>query len=121
MERAPSTPARLGRRARAVLLIAEGHSGVEVARRTGYTPVQVSRIRGRFADERTAGLADRPRTGRPSHVGARQRARVLALRVDRTRAARTDRSSRDVARRTGLSHSTVHRIWQDQDLQQPDQ
>ena len=47
--RAPSTPAGLSRRARAILLMSEGLSGVQVADKTGYTDVQVSRIRRRFA------------------------------------------------------------------------
>ena len=35
LQRTPSTPAGLSRRAQAVLLMAEGFSGVEVARRIG--------------------------------------------------------------------------------------
>ncbi|HAL25876.1 MAG TPA: IS630 family transposase, partial [Chloroflexi bacterium] len=65
LQRASAGPAGLARRARAVLLIAAGRSGVEVAERTGYTPVQVSRIRHRFAHEGLGGLADRKRSGRP--------------------------------------------------------
>ena len=45
LQRSSSGPSGLSRRARAVLLIADHISGAEVARRTGYTPVQVSRIR----------------------------------------------------------------------------
>ena len=40
-------------------------SGVEVARLTGYTPIQISRIRRRYAEQGLAGLMDRPRSGRP--------------------------------------------------------
>lgn len=43
--RASSTPAGLSRRARAELLMHEGRSGVEIATRTSYTVVQVSRLR----------------------------------------------------------------------------
>ncbi len=63
--RASSTPAGLSRRARAILLMSEGLSGVEVADKTGYTDVQVSRIRRRFAEEGMAGLHERARSGRP--------------------------------------------------------
>ena len=63
--RASSTPAGLSRRARAILLMSEGFSGVEVADKTGYTDVQVSRIRRRFAEEGMAGLHERARSGRP--------------------------------------------------------
>jgi len=69
--RASRARAGLSRRARAVVLMADGLPGVEVAHRTGYTPVQVSRLRRRFATERVAGLRDRPRPGRPHTVTAR--------------------------------------------------
>lgn len=45
LQRSPSAPAGLTRRARAVLLMAQGVAGVEIAKRTGYTVVQVSRLR----------------------------------------------------------------------------
>jgi DNA-binding CsgD family transcriptional regulator len=50
LQRAPSTPSGLSRRARAVLLMVQGMSGVAIAERVGYTVVQVSRLRRRFAD-----------------------------------------------------------------------
>src|SRR5207245_412798 len=77
--RAPSTPAGLSRRARAVLLMAQGLPGVEVAGRTGYTVVQVSRLRRRFAEHGLSGLHDRPRSGRPPTITARKRAQIVAL------------------------------------------
>src|SRR6266849_4893023 len=79
LHRAPSTPAGLSRRARAVLLMAQVRSGVEIAERIGYTVVQVSRIRRRFAETGLAELADRPRAGRPPTVSARKRAQIVAL------------------------------------------
>src|SRR5436309_1060475 len=68
LQRSPSTTAGLSRRARAVLLMADSVPGTEVARLTGYTPVQVSRIRRRFAEEGMAGLLDKPRSGRPPEM-----------------------------------------------------
>ena len=65
LQRSPSAPAGLTRRARAVLLMAEDVSGAGIARQVGYTPVQVSRIRRRFAEAGVAGLQDQPRSGRP--------------------------------------------------------
>lgn len=111
LQRASAGPAGRARRARAVLLIAKGHSGVEVAERTGYTPVQVSRIRHRFAQEGLAGLSDRARSGRPPQISARMRARVVALTLKPPPAGLSHWSSRELARKTGLSHASVHRIW----------
>src|SRR5713101_776731 len=111
LHRAPSTPAGLSRRARAVLLMAQGMSGVDIAERVGYTVVQVSRVRRRFADHGVAGLHDRPRSGRPPTITARKRAQIVALTRKPPAEGLTHWSTRDLARRTGVSHGTVHRIW----------
>src|SRR3989442_8690768 len=65
LHRAPSTPGGLSRRARAVLLMAQGVPGVEIAERAGYTVVQISRLRRRFAEQGVAGLHHPPRPGPP--------------------------------------------------------
>lgn len=112
LQRASSTRAGLSRRARAVLLMAQGRSGVEIAERIGYTVIQVSRIRRRFAEEGLAGLYDRPKSGRPPTVTARKRAQIVALTLKPPGGGRTHWTSRDLARKTGVSHTTVHRLWQ---------
>lgn len=112
LHRASSTPAGLSRRARAVLLMAQGISGVKIADRVGYTVVQVSRIRRRFAEEGLAGLQERPRSGRPPTVTARKRAQVVALTLKPPAPGVTHWTTRDLARQAGVSHSTVHRIWE---------
>ena len=63
-----------------------------------------------------AGLEDRPRSGRPREVGARTIARVVALTLKPPPRGLTHWSARELADRTGLSHSTVHRIWQEHGL-----
>jgi transposase len=112
LQRASSTPAGLSRRARAVLLMAQGLSGVDIAERIGYTVVQVSRIRRRFAEGGLTGLADRPKSGRPPTLTARKRAQIVALTLKPPGAGLTHWTSRDLARKTGVSHTTVHRLWQ---------
>ena len=116
LQRSPSSPAGEARRARAVLLMAKAVSGVEIARLTDYSPVQVSRIRGRFAKEGLAGLQDRARSGRPPTVTAQKAARIVALTLQPPGPGVTHWSTRDLAVRAGVSHSTVHRIWQAQAL-----
>jgi transposase len=116
LERSRRGPAGLSRRARAILLLAEDLSGVEVARRTGYSVVQVSRIRHRFCEERVDGLAENPRCGRPKALSPRQIARVVALTLTRPPRGLTHWSTREMAKRCGLSHSMIQRIWQEHRL-----
>jgi transposase len=117
LQRSPSAPAGLTRRARAVLLMAEHVAGAEVARQVGYTPVQISRIRRRFAEAGLAGLEDQPRSGRPPTVTERKTAQIVALTLKPPTGGLTHWSARDLAAKVGVSHSTVHRIWRAHALQ----
>jgi transposase len=117
LQRSSSAPAGLSRRARAVLLMAGDMSGVEVARLTGYTPIQISRIRRRYAEQGLAGLMDRPRSGRPPQLSEAKRARIVALTLKAPPKGLTHWSTRELGERVGVSHATVHRIWQAHALQ----
>lgn len=115
--RAAMTPAGLSRRARAVLLMGEGLSGAEIATRVGYTPVQISRIRARFAEAGVAGLADRVRSGRPAELSDAKRARILALTLKAPPKGLSQWSTREMAARVDVSATTVHRLWRAHALQ----
>jgi transposase-like protein len=52
-------------RAQIVVLAADGLRNDEIAERLGTVRTTVSRWRKRFFEDRAAGLADRPRSGRP--------------------------------------------------------
>ena len=96
--------------------MADNVSGVEVARLTGYNVIQVSRLRRRFCEEGIEGLYDRPRTGRPKTLRPRQIARVVALTLKPPPQGLTHWSAREMAKKTGFSHSMIHRIWQAHNL-----
>jgi transposase len=66
-------------RARIVLDAARGHSNAAIARRHGITIDTVRLWRGRYAQAGMAGLADRPRSGRPPRFTPLQVAQVKAL------------------------------------------
>src|SRR5258705_11743630 len=111
LQGSPSVRAGLSRRARAVLLMAQGGAGVEIAARTGYIGVQVSWLRRLFAEFGVGGLGDRPRSGRPPTITARKRAQIVALTLKPPAAGLTQWSTRDLARKAGVSHGTLHRLW----------
>jgi len=117
LQRAPSTPAGVSRRARAVLLMNEQVPGVEIARLTGYSPVQVCRIRKRFLEDGIEGLADRPRSGRPPELTESKIARIVALTLKPPPRGLSHWSTRELAERVGVSHMSVHRVWQAHALQ----
>jgi Homeodomain-like domain len=96
--------------------MADHVSGADIARQVGYT-VQVSRIRRRFAEAGIAGLEDQPRSGRPPKVTERKTARIVALTLKPPPGGLTHWSTRDLADRVGVSHSTVHRVWRAHALQ----
>ena len=64
LQRSPSVSAGLSRRARVVLLMADNVSGAEIARMSGDSVVQISRLRRRVPEERLLGLQDKPRSSR---------------------------------------------------------
>lgn len=77
--RAPSTPQRDVKRARIVLLAAEGRSTRSIAAEVGVRPRIVSHWRRRFAEEGLEGLKDRPRGGNEPIYGPATNKRILAL------------------------------------------
>ena len=58
---------------------AAGMASRRVAREIGCARGVASKWRVRFADDRLAGLADRPRSGKPKTYGANAGRRILAL------------------------------------------
>jgi transposase len=94
-----------------------GLSGRAIATRTGYTPVQISRIRPRFAAAGVEGLADRARSGRPPELSDAKRARILALTLKAPPKGLSQWSTREMAARVDVSPTTVHRLWRAHALQ----
>ena len=77
--RATSIERRRVERARIVLLAADGRASRAIARELGCRHHTVSKWRVRFAKERLAGLADAPRSGKPTTYDAAADRRILAL------------------------------------------
>lgn len=99
-------------RAKIVLACAEGESGTAIAERLGVTAQTVSKWRKRFRQYGINGLQDAPRPGRPRSVDDEQVQEVVdKVRLEKPRDA-SHWSTRSMSRQTGISSSTVHRIWQ---------
>src|SRR4029077_11064871 len=77
--RAPTTAQRDVRRARIVLLAADGQSTRSIAEEVGVQPRIVSNWRRRFADHGLGGLKDCPRVGKKPIYGKATNKRILAL------------------------------------------
>jgi len=77
--RGQKTPYRDKIRAQIVLRAADRQTNTQIAAALAVTMDTVRTWRGRFAEHGLAGLADRPRCGRPSRFSAVQRAQVTAL------------------------------------------
>ncbi|RPE27946.1 transposase [Kitasatospora cineracea] len=78
---------------------------------TASTPHAVGGWRARFVEHRIAGLGDMPRPGGPRTVTDGQVVELVARTPERTSKDATHWSTRSVAGETGLSQSTVSRIW----------
>jgi transposase len=76
--RAHTTPQRAAKRARIVLLAADGAPNRQIAPMVGMNEHTVAQWRRRFAAERLAGLTDRKRPGRPLVYDHDQRLRIVA-------------------------------------------
>ena len=106
-----SAPAGLVRRARVVLLSADGITGAEISRRLDLTPEAVSRIRRRFHDEGVAGLAERPKTGRTDNkVPPETVERVVQLAMSPPPAGRSRWTTRLLGKAVGLSRGCVSKL-----------
>ncbi len=85
-----SAPAGHVRRARVVLLSADGVSGSEIAGRLDLTPEAVSRIRRGFREQGVGGLAERQRSGRKDNRVPAATARDFGVRNEAARTGRSD-------------------------------
>jgi transposase len=105
------TAQALSLRAGIVLACADGLSNGEVASQLNVTRQTVGKWRSRFAAGRLEGLTDEPRPGAPRKITDATVERVVATTLEETPRGATHWSTRGMAKRLGLSHMTVARIW----------
>jgi transposase len=111
------TAQQLSTRARVILLSAEGRSNRDVASKAGLHETTVCKWRRRFQEERLEGLLDEPRPGAPRKVSDQTVERIVTMTLESKPADATHWSTRDLAKRVGVSQSTVSRVWRAFNLQ----
>jgi Homeodomain-like domain len=109
--RRPKSSQRLALRSRIVLECANGTSNAAVAALLGVTRPTVGKWRARFVQRRLQGLVDEQRPGAPRTITDEQVEEVLTDTLEQTPANATHWSRTSMAKRSGLSKSTVGRIW----------
>jgi putative transposase len=112
LARSRSLPAGLVSRAEIVLLCANGWNNNAVAERVGTSRQTVSKWRERFRTQGLMGLYDERRPGKPRSIEDDE-VMVLLQKTLETKPpdGSTHWSCRSMADATGLSKSTVHRVW----------
>jgi transposase len=108
--RAKSSQA-LAQRCRIVLGCAAGNTNKQVSEELGVSPQMVCKWRQRFVDKRLDGLADEPRPGAPRTIADEAVEELIVATLERQPKDATHWSRASMAAETGLSKSTVGRIW----------
>jgi len=117
--RAHTTPQRAAKRARIVLLAAEGLPNRQIAPIVGMNQHTVAQWRRRFEAERLAGLTDRKRPGRPLVYDHDQRLRIVATVTQEPPDPASHWSHSQLAKELvdmGISASQIGRILADLDI-----
>jgi transposase len=108
--RAKSSQA-LALRSKIVLAAGGGLSNTAIAEKLGCHPVTVGKWRSRFVAAGLDGLSDEPRPGAPRTITDEQVEHVVVATLERTPVDATHWSRASMAAESGLSRSTVGRIW----------
>lgn len=99
------------KRAKAILLMAEGGINQEIARQVGFCAATIGTLRTRFAQLRLEGLSDMPRSGPPRKMGDDRIEALIEKTLHSKPAGATHWSTRKMAKTMAISRDTVSRIW----------
>ncbi len=100
-----------------ILALADGQTYAEIRETLGVTDAFIARWKQRVVAGGLDALGDRPRSGRPDRLDPRVEAKILARTQQAPPAPLTHWTTRRMAALVGVSHVTVHRVWQRAGLQ----
>jgi transposase len=98
-------------RARIVLAASTGATNTAIAAKLGVVIPTVGKWRRRFLRQRIAGLMDAPRVGAPRKITDAEVETAIRTTLESRPKDATHWSTRSLARKLGLSQSTVSRMW----------
>lgn len=117
ISRSRSASVRLAERAKIVLLSAQGLENIEIGRILKISRQKVARWRERFAEFDMEGIEkDAPRPGRFPSISNRKKANVIKKTLEDTPVNATHWSRKLMSEATGISESTIGRIWREHGL-----
>ena len=116
--RSRTAPHRDVQRARVLLMAADGFANTRIAGEVQVSPATVAAWRERFAEDGLQNFsAVRSGRGRRPSIPAAKVEEIVRLTLSETPPGETHWSCRMMAKRTGVSSSTVQRIWSARGLQ----
>lgn len=98
-------------RARIILAAAQGDNNLKIAKDLGTSNVTVGKWRRRYAESGLEALVDAPRSGAPRKISDATVEMVVTKTLEEKPDAKTHWSTRSMAKRCGISHDSVKRIW----------
>lgn len=106
-----SLPHHIVRRAQMILMSNEGMTNTAIALKIGVSNFTVGHWRKRFLSQGIMGLYDGPKSGGPRKISDDQVAELLTKTLESSPKNATHWSCRSISKETGISKSTVQRIW----------
>jgi transposase len=109
--RRQKTGQSLALRSRIILACAKGMMNTRVAKLERTTNATVGKWRQRFVDHGIDGLTDEPRPGAPRTISDAKVEDIITQTLESQPVGMTHWSTRDMAKKMGVSRESVRRIW----------